>query len=187
MPIDRKRRIFRPGPLAPPRRTLPVRPTLVLGVAAVLLVAGVALLSRPATLFGRVPVAAGTVQAGPEAVAVVDGGTLRLDSRVLRLRGVAAPVRGRPCHGADGRPFDCGGAAAEQLAGLVRDRAVTCRLVGHDAAGRAEAICTAGGTELNRAIVAAGFARAAPGEPALDAAEAEARAARRGLWAGAAF
>lgn len=187
MPIDRKRRIFRPGPLAPPRRSLPVRPTLAVGMAAVLLVGGIALLSRPATLFGRVPAGAGVVQAGPEAVAVVDGGTLRLAARVVRLQGVAAPVRGRPCHGADGRAFDCGGAAAEGLAGLVRDRAVSCRLVGHDAAGRAQAVCAAGGTELNRAIIAAGFARAEPGEPALDAAEAEARAARRGLWADAAF
>lgn len=187
MPIDHKRRIFRPGPLAPPRRSLAVRPTLALAVAAVLLVAGIALLSRPTNLFGRVPAGAGTVQAGPEAVAVVDGGTLRLDQRVVRLHGVAAPVRGRPCQGADGHEFDCGGAAAERLANLVRDRAVTCRLVGHDAAGRAQAICAAGGTELNRAIVAAGFARATPGEPALSAAEAEARAARRGLWADAAF
>lgn len=187
MPIDRKRRIFRSGPLAPPRRRLPVPPTLVLGVGAVLLVAGIALLSRPATLFGRVPAGAGTIQAEPDAVAVVDGGTLRLDQRVVRLHGVAAPVRGRPCRSADGQAFDCGGAAAEQLANLVRDRAVICRLVGHDAAGRAQAICAAAGTELNRAIIAAGFARAAPGEPALSAAEAEARAARRGLWADAAF
>ncbi len=187
MTIDRKRRIFRPGPFAPPRRTLPVRPTLAAGVVVVLAVAGIALLSRPATLFGRVPAGAGTVQAAPDAVAVVDGGTLRLDARVVRLRGVAAPVRGRPCRGDDGRAFDCAGAAAERLAGLVRDRAVSCRLVGHDAAGRAQAVCTAGGTELNRAIVAAGFAHAEPGEPALGAAEAEARTARRGLWADAAF
>jgi len=41
-------------------------------------------------------------------------------------------------------------------------------------------VCEAGGTELNRALVAAGWARA--DIPGLGAVEATARAGRLGLW-----
>lgn len=187
MPIDRKRRIFRAGPLAPPRRALGLRPTLAAGVAVVLVVGGIALFSRPSTLFGRVPASAGTLHAEPAAVAVVDGETLRLDAHVVRLRGVAAPARGRICHDNDGHVFDCGAAAAAGLARLVRNRAVECRLEGRDPAGLLQATCAAGGAELNRAVIAAGWARAVGEMPGLGDAESEARAARRGLWNAAAF
>lgn len=187
MPIDRKRRIFRADPLAAPRGGFGVRPTLAAGMAAVLIVGGIALFSLPATLFGRVPATGGTLRAAAAAVAVIDGATLRLDQQVVRLRGVSAPARGRLCHGADGHAFDCGAAAADGLAGLVRHRDVECRMQGRDAAGFAQGMCAAGGAELNRAVIAAGWARAERGLPELGAAEAEARAARRGLWAAAAF
>jgi len=186
VPIDRKRRIFRAGPLAPPRRTRNLRPTLVAGALVVLMAGGVVLLSLPGTPFGRVP-AKGTLRAAPADIAVIDGATLRLDERVVHLRGVAAPARGRLCHLPDGRGVDCGAAAANGLAALVRDRSVDCRLVGREASGLPQATCAAGGLDLNRAVVADGWARAEANDPALTEAEAAARAERRGLWAAAAF
>lgn len=183
MPLHRKRRIFRSGPFAPPRRAFGRRPTLVAGAAAVLLVGGVALLVRPTALLGRVTAGTGTLDAAPAAVSVIDGATLRLDAQVVRLRGVAAPPRGRACHRPGGAAFDCGAAAADGLARLVRDDVVHCRLQGHDAQGFPQATCTAGGAELNRAVIAAGWARAEPAAPQLAAAEGQARAAGRGLWA----
>lgn len=185
MPIDRKRRIFRPGPLAPPRRAMGLRPTLVAGVALVVVVGGIALISLPTAPFGRVPPLGGTLHAAPDTVAVVDAATLRLDDQVVHLRGVAAPPRGQPCRGADGGQIDCGGAAAEGLAELMGGHAVECRLDGRDAAGLPLATCSAGGTDLNRGVIAGGWARAAPGIPDLARDEAAARAARRGLWAAA--
>ena len=187
MPIDRRRRIFRAGPLAPPRRGLGLRPTLAAGAALVVLAGGVALLSLPSALFGRVPAGGASLTVTSAAVAVVDGETLRLNDRVVRLRGVRAPARGHACHRADGSSFDCGAAAADGLARLVRDHAVTCRLAGPDRGGLAEATCLADGADLNRAVIAAGWARAADGSPTLGDAEAAARAAGRGLWAAAAF
>jgi endonuclease YncB( thermonuclease family) len=186
VPIDRKRRIFRPGPLAPPRRTTGLRPTLAAGAAVVLLVGAVVLLWRPAALLGRVPAGAGTLRAAPDAVAVIDGATLRLDAQVVRLHGVTAPARGQVCHYPDGREVDCGAAAAEGLARLVRDRAVECHLQGRDSAGVQEATCLVGESELNRAVIAAGWARAERDAPGFGDAEVEARAAHRGLWAAAA-
>lgn len=183
MPLDRKRRIFRASSLVPARRRLDVHPTLLLGATGALLVGGLILFSDPGALFGRVPAPAGTISALPQQVAVVDGGTLRLGDVVLRLRGVAAPARGEVCHDHGGQRFDCGGAAAEALAALVRDRPVSCHLAGRDATGVVQGACEAGGAELNQALVAAGFARADGGDAALRAAEGDARAARRGLWA----
>ena len=52
-----------------------------------------------------------------------------------------------------------------------------------DRLGRPYAICRAGGTELNRAVVAAGWARADQAQPELKQAEAAARAGRLGVWA----
>ena len=166
---------------------LGLRPTLVAGAALVLVVGGVALLSMPSAPFGRVPAESVRLSVAPALVAVVDGETLRLDDRVVRLAGVAAPPRGRGCQAADGRRFDCGAAAAEGLARLVADRALTCTLAGRDRSGLQQATCTAGGAELNRAVIAAGWARAEHAPPALAAAEQEARAAGRGLWQSSAF
>ncbi len=148
------------------------------GVLGVLVV----LFAAPAELFGRVPAVTGTVNVPAARVAVVDGETLLLNETIVRLFGVAAPARGQACEGSAGT--DCGAASAAALAGLVRDRDVTCQLAGRDREGFARGICQAAGTELNRAQVAAGWARVRGDAPALDEAQAAARAARLGLWRG---
>lgn len=136
------------------------------------------------------PVAPGHVTAPPveqrmvadtDRVAVVDGNTLRLADQVVRLDGVIPPARGETCHGGNGAAFDCGVAAANALASLLRHGPVDCTLLGRDEAGRPVAICSAGGEQLNRAVVAAGWARA--GDHTLRAEEQRARAEHRGLWA----
>jgi len=114
-------------------------------------------------------------------VAVVDGDTLVLAGQVVRLRGVDAPDRGDRCLGA----LDCGGAATAALAGLVRGRRVECAMTGTDPAGRPYADCAANGTDLSRAIVASGWARAQPNAPELADLELRARRQRTGLWADA--
>jgi endonuclease YncB( thermonuclease family) len=114
-----------------------------------------------------------------ENVAVVDGETLRLSGRVIRLDGVAAPRRGEACRLAT----DCAVAAASRLANLVRDQRVACTVHGADTVGRAMAVCDAGGTNINRAVVASGWAFASAASPGLKEAEQTARAAHLGLWA----
>jgi endonuclease YncB( thermonuclease family) len=111
--------------------------------------------------------------------AVVDGETLRLGDHVLRLAGVAAPTRGESC----GAAVDCGGAAALQLAALVREHRVDCRLRQTDGAGHAFADCQADGRNINQAVVASGWAVARSDAPGLRVAEARARAEHLGVWA----
>lgn len=144
--------------------------------------AGVLLSGLPANLVGRAPASApaGAVAAEPQDVAVVDGGTLRLRDTVVQLNGLVAPARGRRCADGQDAGYDCGAAASAALADLVRDRRVACQLSRRGTAGLVQGVCEAGGTEVNRALVAAGWARA--DSPALGGAEAAARAGRLGLW-----
>ena len=183
--------------LRPPRRifrgTLPVRSpssgvfrALLVGLLGVGVGAGAILLSAPSNLFGRVPAPSGVLSAEAGAVSVVDGDTLLLRETVVRLRGVLAPGRGTSCQGVRGEILDCGGEAARGLAAIVRGRDLACRLVGRDERGFVQADCLAGPTDVNRAIVAAGWARVSPEDSAAAARlrqdEQSARTARLGLW-----
>ncbi len=187
MSLNHKRRIFRPS-FSVQRllggRTLRVLPTLAVTVGATLLFVGAWAITdaidtpAPPALTQAAP--AERMVADAARVAVVDGNTLRLEDRVVRLDGVIPPARGETCLGRDGTAFDCGVAAANALAGLLRDSPVDCTLLGSDHGGRRTAICSAGGEQLNRAVVAAGWARA--GDQTLRAVEQRARAEQRGLW-----
>jgi endonuclease YncB( thermonuclease family) len=172
-----RRRIFRP---APRRRRLP-------GALLILAAAGIgAALSGfglPQDLLGSAPPEAEWSALAAE-VRVVDGDTLRLGDRTVRLAAVDAPERGQPCTDAARRTFDCGAAAAEALSRLVNGRSVICRVEGRDRFGRGLGTCRAGGAELNAGLVASGWALAYDEDPQMSSLEAEARRAGRGLWAG---
>ena len=152
---------------------------MLFGLLAMLGTGVLAMVGLSSALFGRAPPGPDRVSAGPGATAVIDGETLRLGTQVVRLNGIDAPTRGDLCRGG----VDCGGAAASALAGLVRDRRVECWLTGRDGQGRPFAACDANGTDLSRAIVANGWARAQPGVPELADLELRARRQGAGLWA----
>lgn len=177
-PMRQPRRIFRGSSS---RRPLVTR-TVLAATLGVLGTGALVTTGLSTNLFGRAPPSPARLSAEPDEVAVIGGDTLRLAGQVVRLRGVEAPDRGDRCQG----ELDCGGLATSALARLVRDRRVECRLKGHDGAGRAFAACEADGTDLSRAIVASGWARARPGLPELADLELRARRQRTGLWADAA-
>jgi endonuclease YncB( thermonuclease family) len=66
---------------------------------------------------------------------------------------------------------------------MVQEAPVVCRITGMDGLGRRYGICQAGGTELNSAVITAGWARTDTTEPALQQAEQTARTGHRGIWA----
>jgi endonuclease YncB( thermonuclease family) len=124
------------------------------------------------------PAAAGDVHAA-------DGDSLRLGAVQVRLFGIDAPEARQRCVGADGVPWACGRAAAERLQELVAGQPVRCRPRDRDRYGRLVSVCTAGGIDLGGQLVAEGLARAyAQFSEDYVAVEAEARAARLGLWQG---
>lgn len=130
------------------------------------------------------PANAGRVMTG--AARVIDGDTLEVGHERLRLHGIDAPEIGQSCRDAAGRSWDCGGAAREALARLVRG-GVRCEARDTDRYGRIVARCMAGERDLGAALVAAGMAFAyRKYSKDYIGLEAEARAARRGIWAGSA-
>lgn len=141
-------------------------------------------LALPSELMGSAP--RNQEWSSPAAqIRIVDGDTIRLGDRTLRLYGVEAPERGQFCTNEQGALYDCGTAAAAELARLVGERGVNCRVQGRDRFGRALGVCQAGGVELNASLVASGWALADGGSlPALVPVEAAARSAQRGLWTG---
>ncbi len=112
------------------------------------------MIASTADLFGRVPALEGHVAAKASDVAVVDGQTLRLRDTVLRLAGVSVPQRGVTCTSRTGAVFDCGAEASRKLAALVQGQDVICRYDGRDKASFLQGHCSAGDTDLNRAMIA---------------------------------
>jgi endonuclease YncB( thermonuclease family) len=112
---------------------------------------------------------------------VVDGDTLRMGADRVRLVGIDAPELAQTCLDAAGTEWRCGSAARDQLRRLVGSVDLACALHGRDRFDRVLASCEQGGNDLGRAMVEAGLA-VADGQYLAE--EAEARAARRGIWGG---
>lgn len=113
-------------------------------------------------------------------VKVVDGDTLVLAGRRIRLVGIDAPELRQICQ-RDNQPWPCGKGARDHLATLIGDAKTACDAGGSDRYGRLLAVCSADGRDLNAAMVSAGYA-VAFGD--YEAEQAAARAKRLGIWAG---
>jgi endonuclease YncB( thermonuclease family) len=114
----------------------------------------------------------------------MDGDSLHVGDKEVRLFGIDAPEFSQPCQ-RDGREWACGAQAAERLKVLVNGKNVQCFPVGIDQHNRTLAKCVAGDLDINRAMVASGFA-VAYRHFSLDYVSAEdtAKAYKRGIWAG---
>lgn len=138
-----------------------------------------------------------------EGVAVaVDGDTLDLGGQHVRLAGIDAPELRQSCTrdrssrfsprpslrsgssaGSSSGSWACGDAARRTLEEALRKGAVTCAASSLDKYGRPLARCVIGPVDLSDLMVREGFAVAYRGRDYAGA-EAEARAARRGIWSG---
>ena len=131
-------------------------------------------------LFAAVSAQAETYTA--RVVTVMDGDTLKVVRAgrevTVRLRWIDAPEKGQPFSDK----------AKQALSALVAGQFVTLRDYGPDREGRRIAeVGLADGRNLNRELVRLGWAwwvRKGSTDVVFDTLEAEARAARRGLWAG---
>jgi endonuclease YncB( thermonuclease family) len=180
--LNHKRRIFRSNAGALPfrGRRLPSLGVLLAatGGAATIVIA-TSLFVRSSEAPARAPDSS-HISAPAATLAVVDGDTLRLGEQVVRLAGITAPARGSVCRGAEQGDVDCGAAAANALASLVRGSPVDCTIHGHDNEGRPVGTCLAGTTPLSETLVLNGWARAETAD--LRIPETTARTAGRGIW-----
>jgi endonuclease YncB( thermonuclease family) len=117
---------------------------------------------------------------------VIDGDTIAIGDRHVRLRGIDAPEKRQTCAGRDGQVYECGRDAAAVLGELTRGRDVVCNVVELDRYGRAAALCLTEAGDLSEAMVRRGWATIYPryGGRAYQAAQREAQDAKLGLWSG---
>ena len=111
---------------------------------------------------------------------IVDGDTLVLDGKRIRLVGIDAPELRQVCQ-RQGRDWPCGTEAKGYLAALIGDARTMCEADGSDKYGRLLAVCRVDNRDLNVAMVDGGYAIAF-GD--YETEEAVARHKRLGLWAG---
>ena len=133
----------------------------------------------------RAPAEAGTPISGR--AKIINGDSLEVAGERIRLFGIDAPEGRQQCRGANGQDYACGREAARILAALVGGRPGSCTLVTHDQYARDVATSEAKGHDLGEAMVRTGYARdyARHSKGRYAAAERDARAAKRGMWAGA--
>lgn len=113
---------------------------------------------------------------------VIDGDSMSIGGMSVRLFGIDAPEGQQTCN-RDGRSWPCGEAAAGKLRSMVEGKTLICRDRGTDQYGRIVAVCEAGGIELNKAMVAQGWATAFQAySQDYVADEIRAKTARLGIW-----
>jgi len=109
----------------------------------------------------------------------VDGDSLILNGQRFRLEGIDAPELDQQCT-KSGVKWPCGRDARDHLARLISN-GLTCEGGERDAWDRILVICTHGANEVNRTMVADGFAVSYGRYWQV---ERDARIAARGIWAG---
>lgn len=111
---------------------------------------------------------------------VTDGDTIRLNNQPVRLLGIDAPELNQICS-VEGKQFACGQTARSKLIQLIGSQKVSCKTTTKDFYGRWLGLCISGEKDLNRLMIAQGWA-VSYGRYQKE--ETQARRNKRGLWAG---
>ena len=86
-----------------------------------------------------------------------DGDSLYVGQREVRLHGIDAPEFDQLCT-KSGQQWQCGKEARDQLSKLVTGKEVKCVSMGEDQYGRLLGECSTVGVDVNRTMVATGYA-----------------------------
>jgi len=116
---------------------------------------------------------------------VIDGDTIEIQGKRVRLHGIDAPESGQECSRPSGGYWRCGQQAALALADKVGRGTVRCEKRDRDRYGRLVAVCFRAAEDLNRWLVANGWA-VAYRRYSMDyvADEKSARQSSLNIWAG---
>jgi endonuclease YncB( thermonuclease family) len=115
----------------------------------------------------------------------IDGDTIIISDTHIRLEGIDAPESDQTCTDSKGNAWPCGRAATSQLRAHIRGQELTCIRRALDKYKRVLAICSLpDGSDINAWMVQQGWAVAYGFAKIYESQEAEAEAAKRGIWAG---
>jgi endonuclease YncB( thermonuclease family) len=116
---------------------------------------------------------------------VIDGDTINISGTHIRLDGIDAPELDQPCTDNRGKTWSCGKAATDELKARIRGQELTCDSKAVDKYKRVVAVCTLrDGSDVNAWMVQQGWAVAYGYANIYESEEAQARDAKRGIWAG---
>ncbi|RRY10034.1 thermonuclease family protein [Brucella anthropi] len=138
------------------------------------------LFSFLAVLIAYLPIQSAPKEALNGPVYVIDGDTVVLSKKHIRLKGIDAPEMQQRCVRAE-TPYDCGKEARNILRARIGKSSIRCEKEGRDQYNRDLARCYLGETDLNRWMVEQGWA-VSYGDYQRE--ERDARRSRRGIWAG---
>jgi endonuclease YncB( thermonuclease family) len=117
-------------------------------------------------------------------VRVIDGDTIVIRGTHIRLLGIDAPEADQTCTDADSRIWRCGQAATRVLIARIAGRPLRCATASFDRYRRVLATCALpDGSDVNAWMVQQGWALAYYSD-VYRPQEAEAQAAKRGIWTG---
>ena len=116
----------------------------------------------------------------------VDGDTIEIHGKRVRLFGIDAAESDQLCRNEDSELYRCGQKASNELATLLEGRLVHCVEVDRDRYKRAVSVCAVGALDIAEWLVKRGLALDWPRYSAGAYAEAqlEAKKHERGIWAG---
>jgi endonuclease YncB( thermonuclease family) len=116
---------------------------------------------------------------------VIDGDTIDMSGFRIRLQGIDAPESNQTCTDTNNRTWPCGRAATRELVDHLAGRQLKCESSGLDRYRRVLAVCALpDGSDVNAWLVQQGWALAYGYDSAYQPDEAQAHAAKRGIWAG---
>ncbi len=116
---------------------------------------------------------------------VINGDTLEMRGRYIKIYGIDAPESNQTCSDSKGRSYRCGQEAARWLKSWISGHELECRVLKQDSKGNMIAVCSLGQYDIGAALVNAGWAVVDPQQNTIYVPyEQQARDNRRGLWQG---
>lgn len=92
-----------------------------------------------------------------EKVRVIDGDTIELGTKIIRLYGIDAPEKNQPCV-KNKQEYNCGNASKEHLKFIISGLNVSCEKKGNGGWGRELGLCRADSEDIGRLMVKHGWA-----------------------------
>lgn len=114
---------------------------------------------------------------------IVDGDSLEIGEKRIRLIGIDAPEYNQLCKNKEGKQYDCGRQAKNFLINWLKDDSIDCHIHGTDQYNRYLCTCYIDTQDINAEMVRQGLAVVYLDSPYKSEQE-EAKRHKRGLWQG---